>query len=64
VVVGGVDVDNALFRMAESYPTAGNGFDPGRRGWSVNPTNGAAGQAHAQAIAICAKATSLTSNWP
>jgi hypothetical protein len=64
VVGGGVNVDNALFRMAESYATTGNGFNPGRRGWTVNLTNTAPGQAHAQAFAICAKATNLTGNWP
>jgi hypothetical protein len=64
VVGGGVDVDNALFRMAEAYPTTGNGFNPGRRGWVVNLTNGAAGTAHARAIAICARATNVTGTWP
>jgi hypothetical protein len=64
VVGGGVDVDNANFRMAESYPTASNGLNPGRRGWTVNLTNGSGGTAHARAVAICAKATNLTGTWP
>jgi hypothetical protein len=65
-VVGGGHTGSTLFRVAQSYPTAENGSDPGRQGWTVLVQNtfGGGGAADGRAVAICVEATQTSGNWP
>ena len=65
-VVGGGHTGSSLFRVAQSYPTADNGTDPGRRGWTVLVQNtfGGGGAADGRAVAICVEAAQTSGNWP
>jgi hypothetical protein len=65
-VVGGGLLGSFLFRVAQSYPTAANGSDPGRQGWTVRVENtfGGGGAAGGQAVAICVEAAQSSGTWP
>lgn len=65
-VVGGGHTGSFLFRVAQSYPTAPNGVDPGRQGWTVRVENtfGGGGAADGQAVAICVGADTTSGTWP
>ena len=65
-VVGGGHTGSTLFRVAQSYPTAANGSDPGRQGWTVLVENtfGGGGAADGQAVAICVGADATSGTYP
>jgi hypothetical protein len=65
-VVGGGLLGSFFFRVAQSYPTAANGSDPGRQGWTVRVENtfGGGGAADGQAVAICVGADATSGTWP
>jgi hypothetical protein len=65
-VVGGGHTGSTLFRVAQSYPTAENGSDPGRQGWAVLVQNtfGGGGAADGRAVAICVEAAQSSGTWP
>jgi hypothetical protein len=65
-VVGGGHTGSTLFRVAQSYPTAANGTDPGRQGWTVLVENtfSGGGAADGRAVAICVGADTTSGTWP
>jgi hypothetical protein len=65
-VVGGGVLGSFLFRVAQSYPSAANGSDPGRQGWTVRVQNtfSGGGAASGNAVATCVRGAQASGTWP